>query len=53
MAHGDDNANYGEILIYLLNAAAAQNWQGTFEADLLVTLCVPLVCGIFFVTMIA
>ncbi|TGO36004.1 hypothetical protein BHYA_0138g00170 [Botrytis hyacinthi] len=43
MAHGDDNANHGEILIYLLNAAAAQNWQGTFEADLLVTLCVPLI----------
>ncbi|TGO49889.1 hypothetical protein BOTNAR_0413g00010 [Botryotinia narcissicola] len=42
MAHGDDNANHGEMLIYLLNAAAAQNWQGTFEADLLVTLCVPL-----------
>ncbi|KAF7943633.1 uncharacterized protein EAE97_005704 [Botrytis byssoidea] len=43
MADGDDNANHGEILIYLLNAAAAQNWQGTFEADLLVTLCVPLI----------
>ncbi|KAF7929749.1 hypothetical protein EAE99_004653 [Botrytis elliptica] len=43
MAHGDDNANHGEILIYLLNAAAAQNWQGTFEAELLVTLCVPLI----------
>ncbi|TGO57946.1 hypothetical protein BCON_0060g00200 [Botryotinia convoluta] len=43
MAHGDDNANHGEILIYLLNAAAAQNWQGAFEAELLVTLCVPLI----------
>ncbi|KAF5877158.1 putative transcription factor cys6 protein [Botrytis fragariae] len=43
MAHGDDNANHGEILVYLLNAAAAQNWQGTFEAELLVTLCVPLI----------
>ncbi|KAF7955585.1 hypothetical protein EAE96_004511 [Botrytis aclada] len=43
MAQGDDNANHGEILIYLLNAAAAQNWQGTFEAELLVTLCVPLI----------
>ncbi|TGO22442.1 hypothetical protein BPAE_0168g00130 [Botrytis paeoniae] len=43
MAHGDDNANHGEILIYLLNAAAAQHWQGTFEAELLVTLCVPLI----------
>ncbi|ATZ53036.1 hypothetical protein BCIN_08g06490 [Botrytis cinerea B05.10] len=43
MAHSDDNANHGEILIYLLNAAAAQNWQGAFEAELLVTLCVPLI----------
>lgn len=48
MAHSDDNANHGEILIYLLNAAAAQNWQGAFEAELLVTLCVPLVCVILY-----
>jgi len=43
MAQRDENTDHGEVLIYLLNAAAAQEWKGSFEKELLVTLCVPLV----------
>ncbi|KAF7862537.1 hypothetical protein EAF04_007410 [Stromatinia cepivora] len=43
MAQSDGNTNHGEMLIYLLNAGAAQGWKGNFESELLVTLCVPLI----------
>lgn len=43
MAQRGENPDHGEVLIYLLNAAAAQEWTGSFETELLVTLCVPLV----------
>ncbi|KAA8568882.1 hypothetical protein EYC84_007861 [Monilinia fructicola] len=43
MAQRGENPDHGEVLIYLLNAAAAQEWTGSFETELLVTLCVPLI----------
>lgn len=43
MAQNDKNTNHGEMLIYLLNVGAAQGWKDSFETDLLVKLCVPMV----------
>ncbi|KAH6698283.1 hypothetical protein BKA61DRAFT_709941 [Leptodontidium sp. MPI-SDFR-AT-0119] len=39
----DDRASHGEALAYLLNLISSQGRQDDFEAELVITLCVPVI----------
>lgn len=39
----DEFIAHGEIMAHLLNTTSAKDWHGHFEAELLITLCIPVV----------
>ena len=39
----EKSPSHGEAMAYLLKVAALREWQSTFDADLVLTLCIPVV----------
>lgn len=42
--HDDSLTSHSEAIAHLLRAAALHEWNSTFEMEMVITLCVPIVC---------